>query len=146
MLKLCTESGGCSRDSSVYSEVSLSRRTIKYVMSPMGFGTKNHCTGEDQQQFSRQTGIAQSVWLPATGWTVGIPFPAREKDHLFCTTFRPDLGPTSFVTSRYGRLFLWMWNDWSVNAATHIYLVPRSRMMELYLHSFYFFMGWCLIN
>jgi hypothetical protein len=23
------------------------------VMSPVGLGTKNHCAGEDQQQFSR---------------------------------------------------------------------------------------------
>jgi hypothetical protein len=29
---------------------------------------------------------------------------------------------------------------------TDLYLMPRTRMVELYLHSSYFFMKWCLIN
>jgi hypothetical protein len=30
-------------------------------------------------------------------------------------------------------------------AVTHLYLVPRSRKMELYLHSPYIFIAWCFI-
>jgi hypothetical protein len=33
-----------------------------------------------------------------------------------------------------------------VNLTTHLHLVPRSRMVELYLHSPYLFMAWCLID
>jgi hypothetical protein len=36
----------------------------------------------------------QLVWLRATGWTDGIPFPVRAEDFLFSTTSGPDLGPT----------------------------------------------------
>jgi hypothetical protein len=37
------------------TEGSQSRQTVKYSLSPVGLGTKNHCTGEGQQQFSSQS-------------------------------------------------------------------------------------------
>jgi hypothetical protein len=40
------------------SEESQSRQRVKYGLSPVGLGTKNHCAGEDHQQF-----ISQSVSL-----------------------------------------------------------------------------------
>jgi hypothetical protein len=35
---------------------------------------------------------------------------------------------------------------WSQKLTIHLHLVPRSRIVELYLHSPTFFMAWCLIN
>jgi hypothetical protein len=32
-------------------------------MSPVGLGTKNHCAGEDQQQFSTQSASRKLLWF-----------------------------------------------------------------------------------
>jgi hypothetical protein len=35
---------------------------------------------------------------------------------------------------------------WSVKLTTGLHLEPRARMVELYLHSPYDYMAWCLFN
>jgi hypothetical protein len=44
-----------------YSEGSKSRQTLKLGMDPVRLGTKNHCAGEGQLQFSSQTSICVCV-------------------------------------------------------------------------------------
>jgi hypothetical protein len=59
-----------------------------------------------------------------------------------------DSTPTTdpVIIQWYPKLFPWVKNVWDMMLATNLHLVPRSRMVELYLHSPYAFMTWCLIN
>jgi hypothetical protein len=62
-------------------------------------------------------------------------------DYWLCKTFsspqRPDRiwGPPSLLSVGYRWLFPWGKSGWGVNLITHLHLVPRSRKLELYLHS-----------
>jgi hypothetical protein len=43
--------------------------------------------------------------------------------------------PPSLLLSGYQGLFPWWYGDWGMKLTTHLQLVWRSRMVELYLHS-----------
>jgi hypothetical protein len=66
----------------------------------------------------------------ATGWTAGVRFPAGAKDfsllHIVQTGSGARPYPTGTVGWKSGQL---------VKLTTHLRLVLRSRMVELYLHS-----------
>jgi hypothetical protein len=63
------------------------------------------------------------------GWTTRVRFPAEARDILFSTESRPTLGPTQpHIQYVPGALFP------AVNLITHLHLVSRLRMVELYLH------------
>jgi hypothetical protein len=69
------------------------------------------------------------------GLGVGRPvFDLREgqKIFLYCTVSRTALGPAGSLIPWI--LFLWCGGD--VKLFTHTHLLPKSRMMELYLRSF----------
>jgi hypothetical protein len=48
------------------SEGSQKPRAVNIIMIPVGFGTKNHCAGENQQPFSSQLwaelSVVQETW------------------------------------------------------------------------------------
>jgi hypothetical protein len=50
-------------------------------------------------------------------------------------------GPLRLLYNAYRGLFHRGLGGWGVKLITHIYLVPRSRMMEIYLHYPYVFMA-----
>jgi hypothetical protein len=49
-------------------KASRAAREQNMVMSPVGIGTKNHCAGEDQQQFSSQSESSGRMWV--SEWSV----------------------------------------------------------------------------
>jgi hypothetical protein len=70
----------------------------------------------------------------------------RDK-RFFSAVFSPALGPTQppiqwmlSLEGGGGKVAV------GVKLTTHLQLVQRSGMVELYLHSPYVFMTWCLIN
>jgi hypothetical protein len=66
-----------------------------------------------------------------TGW-VSIYCTGRPKFFLFSVTFGPTLGPTQ--TSIQWGLFPRGQSDKVVKLTTHLHQLPKSRMVELYLH------------
>jgi hypothetical protein len=74
--------------------------------------------------------IAQYVQLQARGWKAGVCFPVEARDVFYFTDSRPPLGPTQPPIH-------WMPSAIfsGVKQTTHLHLVPRPRMLELYLHS-----------
>jgi hypothetical protein len=70
----------------------------------------------------------------ATGWTAGVRFPAGQDIFLFSTTSRPALRPTQPPIQ-------WVPEALSPRVkrqgpeADHLLLVPRLKMVDLYLHS-----------
>jgi hypothetical protein len=42
-------------------------------------------------------------------------------------------------------LILWGYSSWGMNVTTHLHLMPKSIMVELYLHSPIQFIAWYLI-
>jgi hypothetical protein len=65
---------------------------------------------------------------------------------LYSTAYRPALEPPSRLSNGYRGLFPRGESGKSVKLITHLHLVLRSRMAELYLHSPHVFMAWALIN
>jgi hypothetical protein len=47
----------------------------------------------------------------------------------------PGSVPTSLLSNGYSGLLPWRSNSHGVKLTTHVHLVPRSRMVELYFHS-----------
>jgi hypothetical protein len=86
--------------------------------------------------FAEQRYRDSSVCM-ATGYDLNgsgsIPGSAR---FLFSPQ-RPDQlwGQPSLLSNGYRRLFPRVWSGRGVKLATHLHLVPRSRKLELYLHS-----------
>jgi hypothetical protein len=68
-------------------------------------------------------GIAQSVYRRATGWTAGVLFPAGVRDF---SPFRRVQTHPAFSGGKVAR---------DVKLTTHLHVVPRSRMVKVYLHS-----------
>jgi hypothetical protein len=54
--------------------------------------------------------------------------------------------PPSFLHSGYRALYPWVSNGRGMKLTIKLYLVPRSRMVELYLHYPTFIKAWCLTN
>jgi hypothetical protein len=76
----------------------------------------------------------------AKGWTVKVWFPAAASFHTGSgshTASNPMSTEGSSTREYSGQ---------GVKVITHINLVPRSRMVELYFHSPYVFMAWYLID
>jgi hypothetical protein len=69
--------------------------------------------------------------------------PGRDKRY-FSSPQCPDQlwGPPTLLSNGYWGLFF----GWSMRLTTHLNLLLRLRMVELYLHCTYNFMTWCLIN
>jgi hypothetical protein len=96
---------------------------------PVGVGTKNQRAGEDQQQFHSQSVSRYSDGLEGRG-----SIPSKGKMFLFSTAFRPAPGPTQPPIKWVSGLFpRGVKRQGCVNE--HFHLVPRLRMVELYLHS-----------
>jgi hypothetical protein len=72
--------------------------------------------------------------------------PGRDKK-LFSSAQCPDRlwGLPSLLCIWYQGFFLREWRGKGVSLTTHLHLVPRLRIVELYLHSPYVFMAWCSI-
>jgi hypothetical protein len=69
----------------------------------------------------------------ATGWTVRVRFPAVQNVSLLHSVQTGSVRSPSLLSSGYrGALFSGI-NGRSVELTTHLHLVPRSRMVELYL-------------
>jgi hypothetical protein len=68
----------------------------------------------------------------ATGWTVRVRHPAWGKRLISRSALWPTQLSIQYVP---GALFLCGWSDQGVKLLIHLHLVPRSRMVELYLHS-----------
>jgi hypothetical protein len=83
-------------------------------------------------------GTAQSVQRRA-----GFPVGTRVS---FSTPQRPDRLCWPLLFNEYRGLFLRGWSGQGAKLTTDLHLVPRSRMVELYLHSPYVFMAWCWIK
>jgi hypothetical protein len=79
-------------------------------------------------------GTAQPVWRRARRpW-----FPSRLRQKVFFTTQRPDRlwSLPSLIHNGYRGLFPRDYSGRGVKMTTHLHLVQRSRMVELYLHFF----------
>jgi hypothetical protein len=71
----------------------------------------------------------------ATGWTARFRFPAMQNFFLFSTAYRPALvTPQPSIQWVLGDIFPSVKRR-DVNQTTHLQLVPRSRMVELYIRS-----------
>jgi hypothetical protein len=84
-----------------------------------------------------EAGIPQSVQRRTTGWTARFRFlvVARTRDFLFYTAPRPALGPRQPPIQWVPRALSPGERGRIVKLTTHIYLVPRSGIIKLYLHS-----------
>jgi hypothetical protein len=73
--------------------------------------------------------------------------PSRSK-RFFSSPQHPDRlwVPLIVLSNGYQGLLFWEQSGRRVKLTTHLNLVPKSRMVELYLHSPYVFMSWCLVN
>jgi hypothetical protein len=78
---------------------------------------------------------AQSVQRRAMDWTVG--FDSRQGKRLFSTPVRPDRlwGPFSFLYNGCREICPRGPGGRGVKLTTHLHLMPRSRMVALYLQS-----------
>jgi hypothetical protein len=75
-----------------------------------------------------EAGIAQSVQRRATGWTVWVRFTSGVKEFSLQCPDRSGVHPAGFFPGRQsGR---------GMKLTNYLNLMPRSRMEELYLHSF----------
>jgi hypothetical protein len=86
---------------------------------------------------SKETaGITQSVYIQ-TGYDLdgSGSIPGRGKVFLFSTAFRPALGPTNPPIPRIPAAISPGVKRPGMKLTTHLHLVPRSRMVDLYLHS-----------
>jgi hypothetical protein len=58
-----------------------------------------------------------------------------QKEKMFCTVSRPTLEPTQPPVHWVLELFSWELSGRGVKLTISLHLVPRSRMVGLYLHS-----------
>jgi hypothetical protein len=98
--------------------------TSLFVFFPLSFPF--HCS-----IVSRAKTVAQSVHRQPSDWVVRVRIPVRTKS--FFSTPQCSYwvwSPFSLLPNEYRG---WSW--WSMKLTTHLHLAPRSRMVELYLHS-----------
>jgi hypothetical protein len=77
----------------------------------------------------------------ATGWTVEVRFSAGSSSSLFLSVQTvSDTHPGSYLMGT-GGLFPGKKSGLGMKLTSHLHLVPRSRMMELYLHFTIWFCG-----
>jgi hypothetical protein len=80
-------------------------------------------------------GIAQSLYRRAMGWTIGVRFPSGAK--YFCLLHSVQTGsevlPACCPVDT--RVFSRRQSVQGVKLTTHIHVLPRSRIVELYLRS-----------
>jgi hypothetical protein len=74
------------------------------------------------------------VIVTGYGWTAGVRFLSGSR--FFSSSQRPDRiwGTPSILSNVYRRLFPRGLRDRGVKVTTHLDLLPRSEMVELYLH------------
>jgi hypothetical protein len=77
--------------------------------------------------------VAQSVYRRPMGWTAGVRFPTWKGFSSSPYRLYQLWSPPGLLANRYRRLFLWGQSGKGVKLATH-HLVPRSRMVDLYIH------------
>jgi hypothetical protein len=73
-----------------------------------------------------------------TGYGLNGPGPIPGRGNkFFSSPLRPDqfCGSPSFLSCGYWGLFPWGYSDRYVKLTTHLHLLPRPRMVELYFHS-----------
>jgi hypothetical protein len=61
--------------------------------------------------------------------------PGSDKIFLFSISSGPALGPNQPPTQWLSGSLSLRGNGWGVKMTTHLHLVPRSRIVELYFHS-----------
>jgi hypothetical protein len=90
------------------------------------------------------SGFGMATGYKLGGRGAGVPVKAG----FFISPERADMfwGASSLLSNWYWELIPRNWSGRDVKLTTHFYLVPRSRMVQLYLHSPYTFMAWCLIS
>jgi hypothetical protein len=66
---------------------------------------------------------------------VGIRLSIEEREFLFTMAFIPALGAIKPPILRVPGFLHWGCSDRDVKIITHLHLLPRLRMTELYLHS-----------
>jgi hypothetical protein len=72
--------------------------------------------------------------------------PSRDKRYFFSPQCPDQLwGPPTLLSSGYWGLFLQRKSGWSMRLITHLHLLPRLRMVDLYLQP-HIFVACCLIN
>jgi hypothetical protein len=89
-----------------------------------------------------------SVYL-VTYYRLDVPGTTPGRDKIFLSSVASRLwGPPSLLSNGYQGLFPRGLKDQGVRLSTHLRLMPRSRMVELYLHSSIRLhgMAWRLIN
>jgi hypothetical protein len=81
------------------------------------------------------------------GWTVEVLFAGGARDLSLLHGVQTGSGahPASYIMGIEGS-FPGDKSGCCVKLTTHLHLMPRSRMVEIYLHFPYVFMTWCLIN
>jgi hypothetical protein len=79
--------------------------------------------------------IAQLLYGQPRGWKIGVRFPAGASDftHLHIVQTGTGAHPASYIMSTRGSFPGGKRPD--VKLTTHLHLVPRSKTVELYLHS-----------
>jgi hypothetical protein len=82
-----------------------------------------------------------------TGWDGLVSIPSRS-NRLFSSPHRADRlwGPHNLLCNGYRGLFPQRESGRSVKLTTHLYLVPMSTMVEVYLHSLMYLHGMVLNN
>jgi hypothetical protein len=77
----------------------------------------------------------QSAQRRAMSWLAGVPFTAEPR--FFSSPQRADRlwSPSRLSSNEHRRRFLWRSSGRGVKLTTHLQLISKSRMVELYLHS-----------
>jgi hypothetical protein len=71
--------------------------------------------------------------IPEVFWEISLLFPYYVLDKINSSEF---LSPLQYATRR----------NRNAKLTSHLQLMPRSRVVGLYLYSPYVFMTWCLLN